>query len=300
MDAGVPGLTLAVDMQGAATGRPRDRKPWLVVPATLLVIGVLAAPLVLLFRYSLNRYDRIEFMIETVTLENYIAFFTDSFWQDVLLRTVHVAVLSTAITLVMALPVAYFIARAPARWKSALIMLVVFPLFIGNAVRAAGWMAVMGTGGFLNSSMLWLGVINAPVQILYTKTAVVVGIVAVVLPYMILSIQSVIETVDVSVEEAAQNLGASPLTTFRRIVLPLALPGVIAGTILVFILCMNAYATPVLLGGPRFHVMAPKVYEEITERANWPFGAALAFVLMFATLALTIASAWIVQRRYAR
>ena len=128
----------------------------------------------------------------------------------------------------------------------------------------------------------------------------VVGIVAVVLPFMILSIQAVIETVDPSVEEAARNLGATPMQTFRRIVLPLAMPGVIAGTILVFILCMNAYATPVLLGGPRFHMMAPKVYEEITENANWPFGAALAFILMIATLALTILSAWLVQRRYSR
>ena len=284
----------------AAGGRRPDRTPWLVAPATLLVAAVLAFPLVLLFRYSLNRYDRIEFMIEAVTPENYAAFLSDPFYQDVLLRTVEVAALSTAITLAMALPVAYFVARAPARWKSALIMLVVFPLFIGNAVRAAGWMAVMGTSGFLNQSLLWFGLTDEPIRILYTQTAVVVGIVAVVLPFMILSIQAVIETVDPSVEEAARNLGATPLQTFRRIVLPLAMPGVIAGTILVFILCMNAYATPVLLGGPRFHMMAPKVYEEITENANWPFGAALAFVLMIATLALTVLSAWIVQRRYAR
>ncbi len=299
MAAGVPRLSLALDT-GGASRRAADRTPWLALPALALVAAVLLAPLVLLFRYSLNRYDRIQFMIETVTLDNYVAFLADRFYQDVLWRTVEVAFISTAITLVMALPVAYHIARAPARWKSALIMLVVFPLFIGNAVRAAGWMAVMGTGGFINSGLLWLGLIGQPVQILYTKSAVVVGIVAVVLPFMILSIQSVIESIDVSVEEAARNLGASPFTTFRRIVLPLAMPGVIAGAILVFILCMNAYATPVLLGGPRFHMMAPKVYEEITENANWPFGAALAFVLMFATLGLTILSVWLVQRRYAR
>lgn len=271
-----------------------------MAPATALVAVVLLAPLVLLFRYSLNRYDRIEFMIEALSPENYLQFLGDPFYQDVLLRTVQVAALSTAITLVMALPVAYFIARAPARWKSALIMLVVFPLFIGNAVRAAGWMAIMGTQGFLNRALQWLGLTSEPLQILYTQTAVVVGIVAVVLPFMILSVQAVIETVDPAVEEAARNLGATPLQTFRRIVLPLAMPGVIAGAILVFILCMNAYATPVLLGGPRFHMMAPKVYEEITENANWPFGAALAFVLMIATLTLTILSAWLVQRRYAR
>ncbi|XWN30416.1 MAG: ABC transporter permease [Devosia sp.] len=287
-------------MSAADSPVGRDRSPFLIVPATLLVLVVLIFPIALLFRYSLNKHDRIEFMIEAFSLENYVRFFTDAFYIDVLLRTVEVAFLSTAITLVMALPVAYFIARAPARWKSALIMAVVFPLFIGNAVRAAGWMAVMGTGGFFNRSLEGLGIISEPIEILYTQTAVVIGIVAVVLPFMILSIQSVLETIEVSLEEAAQNLGATPFTAFRKVVLPLAMPGVIAGSILVFILCMNAYATPVLLGGPRFHVMAPKVYEQITEQANWPFGAALAFILMVATLALTIVSAWMVQRRYAR
>lgn len=272
----------------------------LVLPATVLVTVVLFLPLVLLFRYSFNTYDRYEFMLEAFTLSNYGAVFRDSFFRGVLWRTIQVAFLSTAITLVLAFPVAYFIARAPVRWKSALIMLVVFPLLVGNAVRAAGWMAVMGSKGFLNQGLMWLGLTDSPLEILYTPTAVVVGIVAVVLPFMILSLQSVLEGIEPSLEEAAQNLGAGPLTTFRRIVLPLALPGVIAGTILVFILCMNAYATPVLLGGPRFHVMAPQVYQQIVGQSNWPFGAALAFVLMTATLLLTLVSTWALQRRYRR
>jgi len=287
---------------GMSDGVPgqRARAPWLVVPATLLVAVILLFPLVLLFRYSLNRYDRLEFMIEAVSLENYARFFTDDFYRSVLWRTVEVAAISTAVTLVLALPVAYFVARAPAKWKSILIILTVFPLFVGNAVRAAGWMAVLGSRGFLNETLASMGLIGQPLELLYTKTAVIVGIVAVVLPFMILSIQSVMEGVDVSLEEAAQNLGASPLTAFRKVVLPLALPGVIAGSLLVFILCMNAYATPVLLGGPRFHVMAPKVYEQITGQSNWPFGAAMAFILMTATLVLTVLSTWLLQRRYAR
>lgn len=291
-------MTLAPNIVKAAPRRLPDQSAWLVLPAALLVLAILVGPLLVLFRYSLNRYDRTEFMIETFTLDNYITFLVDPFWRDVLGRTIELAVICTLITLILALPVAYFVARAPARWKSVLIMLVVFPLFIGNAVRAAGWMALLGAGGFLNSSLMGLGVTDGPVQILYTKTAVVIGVVAVVLPFMILSIQSVIDSIDGSLEEAARSLGASSLTTFRRIVLPLALPGIIAGTILVFILCMNAYATPVLLGGPRFHVMAPAVYEQITEMSNWPFGAATAFVLMGVTLALTVFSAWLVQRHY--
>lgn len=281
------------------------RRTWLgsvalAVPATLVVAAVLGLPLILLFRYSLNEYDRYDMMREALTGENYAMIFRDAFFRAVLLRTIAIAAISTVITLVLAFPVAYFIARAPARWKSLLIIGVVFPLLVGNLVRAAGWMAVMGNRGFLNQVLLGLGIIGEPLEILYTPVAVVTGIVAVVLPFMILTLQSVLENIDPSLEEAAGSLGARPFTTFRRIVLPLALPGVVAGATLVFILSMNAYATPVLLGGPRFHVMGPQVYQQIVGNSNWPFGAALAFILMTTTLVLTILSTTLVQRRYAK
>jgi putative spermidine/putrescine transport system permease protein len=278
----------------------RGRSFLLAVPATLLVATIIGLPLVLLFRYSLNQYDRYDMMREALTLDNYAAIFRDAFFRNVLLRTILVAAISTAVALMLALPVAYFIARAPARFKSALIILVVFPLLVGNLVRAAGWMAVMGNRGFVNQLLLGLGLIEEPLEILYTPTAVVIGIIAVVLPFMTLVLQSVLEQIDPSLEEAAGNLGARPFTAFRRVVLPLALPGVIAGTVLVFILCMNAYATPVLLGGPRFHMMAPQVYEQITGQSNWPFGGALAFILMATTLVLTVASTQLMQKSYAR
>src|SRR5438067_1756530 len=150
------------------------------------------------------------------------------------------------------------------------------------------------------ATLLVAMILEQPLEILYTPTAVVIGIIAVVLPFMTLTLQSVLEQIDPSLEEAAGSLGARPFTAFRRVVLPLAMPGVIAGSVLVFILCMNAYATPVLLGGPRFHMMAPQVYEQITGQSNWPFGGALAFILMGTTLALTVASTQLMQRSYAR
>ncbi len=132
---------------------------------------------------------------------------------------------------------------------------------------------------------------------MYTEAAVIFGIIAVNLPYMVLSLQSVIEGINRNVEEAAFSLGAGPFTMFRRVLLPLALPGVIAGTILSFILGMNAYATPVLLGGPQFKMMGPLVFGQF-QLNNWPFGSAIAFILMAATLILTAAANLIVQRRY--
>jgi putative spermidine/putrescine transport system permease protein len=298
--AAAPATAVPLPRAGREGGGSRVSDVGLAVPATLVVAAILGLPHVLLFRYSLNQYDRYDMMVEAFTLANYASIVQDAFFRSVLLRTIGIAAISTAITAVLAFPVAYFIARAPARWKSALIICVVFPLLVGNLVRAAGWMAVMGNRGFLNQALIGLGVIGEPMEILYTPAAVVTGIVAVVLPFMILTLQSVIENIDPSLEEAAGSLGARPLTTFRRVVLPLAMPGVVAGTALVFILCMNAYATPVLLGGPRFHVMGPQVYNQIVGQSNWPFGGALAFVLMGTTLVLTLISTTFIQRRYRR
>ena len=126
------------------------------------------------------------------------------------------------------------------------------------------------------------------------------GTTAVVLPYMILTLQSVLEGLDFSIEEAARNLGASFAQTLSRVVLPMAAPGIAAGTMLVFILCMNAYATPVLLGGTGITMMTPAIYDQIAKANNWPFGAVLSLVSMIVTFALALLSHWIIQRRYTK
>jgi putative spermidine/putrescine transport system permease protein len=268
-------------------------------PATLFVVAGLLLPLAILFRYSFNTIDRRRIMLETFSLDNYIKFFADPYYTGVLATTLRVAALCTLACLIMALPLAYVLARTQSRYKNVLIMLVVLPLFVGNAVRAAGWMVAFGSKGFLNVSLLEVGIISAPLQIMYTEVAVVVGIIAVNLPYMVLTLQSVIEGINRNVEEAAFSLGAGPVMMFRRVLLPLALPGILAGTILTFILGMNAYATPVLLGGPKFKMMGPLVYGQF-QLNNWPFGASVAFVLMTATLALTATANILVQRRFRR
>ena len=189
-------------------------------------------------------------MVEALTLQNYVLFFTDPYYTAAFARTLRVALIVTAGCLVFAFPLAYVLARTQSRVKHLLIMLVVLPLFVGNAVRAAGWMTVLGNKGFLNVSLQWLGITAEPVRFMYTELAVIVGIAAVNLPYVVLTLQSVIEGIDRAVEDAAFSLGAGPVTMARRVLLPLALPGFVAGAMFCFILTMNAYATPVLLGGP--------------------------------------------------
>ena len=271
----------------------------LVGPATVFVAAGLLVPLAILLRYSFNTMDPRRIMQETFALDNYVKFFADPYYTGVLWTTLRVAALCTLVCLVMALPLAYVLARTQTRFKNVLIMLVVLPLFVGNAVRAAGWMTIFGSKGFLNVTLMQLGIIHEPLEIMYTENAVVAGIIAVNLPYMVLTLQSVIEGINRNVEEAAFSLGAGPATMFRRVLLPLSLPGILAGTILTFILSMNAYATPVLLGGPKFRMMGPLIYGQF-QLNNWPFGASAAFILMTATLGLTATANILIQRRFRR
>ncbi len=271
----------------------------LIGPATVFVVAGLLLPLIILFRYSLNRFEPRRMMVEAFTLENYLKFFSDTYYTGIFWTTLRVAALCTLVCLIMGLPLAYVLARTQSRFKNVLIMLIVLPLFVGNAVRAAGWMTLFGSKGFLNVTLMEWGLVREPLEIMFTEGAVIAGVIAVNLPYMVLTLQSVIEGINRNVEEAAFSLGAGPLTMFRRVLLPLALPGILAGAILTFILGMNAYATPVLLGGPKFKMMGPLVFGQF-QLNNWPFGAAVAFVLMSATLILTATANIMVQRRYRR
>ena len=273
----------------------------LLSPSLILVLLLLLGPLLLLGRYSLNHFEPGQFMVEGLSLENYVRFFADPFYRGVLLRTIWISVLSTLVCLVAGLLPAYYIARVRSgKLKSLLLILVILPLFMGNAVRVAGWMVLLGDRGLVNAFLTAVGLADAPVQMLYTGTAVLVGIISVNLPFMIITLQSVIEGIDRPLEEAGLNLGANHLQMFRRVLLPLMMPGVVTGTVLCFILAMNAYATPLLIGGPKFQMMAPAVYDQITRSSNWPFGAALAFVLMATTLVLTVLSSWLMGRNSAK
>jgi putative spermidine/putrescine transport system permease protein len=269
----------------------------LVLPAGILVLALLVGPMLLLARISLNQYSPTQLMVEALTAENYTRALADPYYRDVMGTTLAVAGGCTLLALIIAFPAAYALARMQSRWKSLVVILTLFPLLVGNVVRAAGWLALLGRDGAINAGLGGLGLIGEPLEMLYTRGAVVVGILTVVAPYMILTLAAVIEGIPRAVEEAAAGLGAAPFTAFRRVVLPLALPGVAAGCVLVFILCMNAYATPVLLGGPRFKMMAPAVYDQFVRSTNWPFGAALALLLLAVTLGLTVLGSAMIGRR---
>ena len=274
--------------------------PALALPASLVVLFATVIPAILLFRYSFNHYDPSVLMQTAFTFENYVKFFSDKYFLAVLWTTIWMSFVCTALSLVLGFPLAWALARTQSRFKNLLLMGLIFPMLVGSVVRMVGWMVILGNSGFANTVFHALHFISHPLRILYTPLAVILGLTSFVLPYMVLTLQGVLEGIDFSIEEAAHNLGAGPVKTFVRIIGPVAAPGVAAGSMLVFILCMNAYVTPVLLGGTRVTMMAPTVYNQISHVSNWPFGAALALLLMITTLALALGSHWLIQRNYAK
>jgi putative spermidine/putrescine transport system permease protein len=165
-------------------------------------------------------------------------------------------------------------------------LLLLFPLMVSNVVRAYGWVAILGRRGVVNTGLGELGLIDAPLDLLYTTEAVVVGLMTILLPYMVISIANTLSALDRSLEEAAQSLGAGPVRTFVHVTLPLSTPGVASGTLLVFLLTLSAYVTIALLGGPRSKLLVSMIYDGVTA-FQWPHAAALAFVLLALALALT-------------
>jgi putative spermidine/putrescine transport system permease protein len=269
----------------------------MLTPSLVLVLLFLLVPLGLLMRYSFNAFVPGQFMVEALTAANYVQVIADPYYRNVLLTTVMMAGGVTLACLVLGFPVAQYLARSRSRYKSLLILAVIMPLFVGNAVRAAGWMVAFGQKGLLDSMLRVVGWGDGSFEIMYSTTAVFIGIVAVNLPFVVLTLQSVLEGINPSIEEASLSLGGSPFATWRLVTMPLAMPGIAAAAVLSLILAMNAYATPVLLGGPSFKMMAPVVADEVLAKNNWPMGAAVSFVLILVTVSLTIFMHVLLKRR---
>jgi len=258
----------------------------LAFPPLAMTLLFFVGPLVYLFWVSLHAASLSELYGHAITLHNYAAILTDSFYLTIIRRTLGVAAIILAISLLIGYPVAYFVALQPPRRRMFVLLLLLFPLMVSNVVRAYGWVAILGRRGVLNTSLLDLGLIDTPLDLLYTTGAVVIGLMTILLPYMVISIANTLSTLDRSYEEAAQALGAGPVRTFMHVTLPLSTPGVASGMLLVFLLTLSAYVTITLLGGPRSKLLVSMVYDSVTA-FQWPHAAALAFVLLALALVMT-------------
>lgn len=268
------------------------------MPSTLLVVVFMAMPLLYLLRYSFNDFVPGEFMVNGFTFANFITFFSDAYYLKGMATTLIMASLVTVVCILLSLPLANWMSRQRGNLKTLLLMAVILPLFISNAVRAAGWMVAFGQTGVLNYLLLKIGLIAQPLTIMQTPLAVFIGITAVNVPYVVLTLQSVFEGLDENIDYASASLGATPLQTFTLVRMPQIMPGLLAASVLSFILTMNAYATPVLLGGSSFRMMSPMIVTEILNQSNWPLGAALAFILLTVTVTISVLAGLFIRRRY--
>jgi len=258
----------------------------LSLPGSLWLLIFFLVPLGLLFFMSFGEKAVIDGQMSineidfTGTLSNYLRSF-DSLYLTIIWKSIWVSALATLLCMVIAYPIAFGICFAPERWKPLLLLLVILPFWINLLIRTYALIAVFRTQGYLNLALGWVGL--GPYDMLYNNFAVIFGLVYVYMPFMVLPLYATIERLDKSYLEASLDLGASQFRTFWKVTVPLTLPGIISGTILVFIPCLGSFLTPDLLGGANA-IMIGNVIERQFKAANdWPFGSALSFLLMYAT-----------------
>jgi putative spermidine/putrescine transport system permease protein len=270
--------------------RPGRRRLWplvqLLAPAVLVVGLFLVPPLVGILAGSVVQQKQ-----ETgpPSLANYARFLGDPYYLRTLLLTLKLSLVTTVSALVLGYVVAFYLVRS-LRSRTArrlAYLIVVAPLFTSSIVRSFGWMVGLGNNGFLNRWLLELGIVDRPLRLIFNETGVVIALTHILLPFMVLSIAAVLQNIDPALEEAAMDLGASRLTTFLTVTLPLSLPGVVAGSLIVFTLAMSAYVTPAVLSGGRLKVVPMLIYEQYISVFDWGFGAAMAMILLMLTLAIT-------------
>ena len=252
------------------------------------ILLALPASLALLFFFILPMvYILIRTLTENGTAD-FTEFFTDPFYLDILWTTIRVSLVSTAVSLLLGYPTAYYMARTTSRLKQAMVIVILFPFLVSAVVRSYGWMVILGTNGLLNQLLLGLGLISEPLKLLNTEAAVIIGMIHLLIPYMILSLVGVLQSIDPNVEYAAYSLGASPMTTFAKVIFPLSTPGIISGCVLVFTMSMTSYVTPKLLGGSKFRMMATMVVQEINVNFDWGAASAISYILLAVILAVQV------------
>lgn len=263
----------------------RPKRNWpvltqLLAPATLALALFFVVPLLWLLRMSFNRGGGGGVVEQAFTAENYLRFFTDPFYLQLVLRTLVLGVLVTVLTLLVTYPIALFLSRTRSRWRGVLVALLVAPLLTSVVVRTYGWLVLLGSDGLVNGALVAVGFVDAPLELVNNRVGVVIGLVEILMPYMALGLLSGFGRLGPDIEDAAMSLGAGPVRTFLRVTLPLSLPGVATGCLLVFVLAISSFVTPQLLGGGRFFVMATEIYDQATATLNWPFASAISFVLL--------------------
>ena len=268
------------------------RRAALIAVPYLWLLVLFLVPFLIVFKISLSDIalaippytptmrDGLAEMISQLDFENFVFLTQDDLYWKAYLSSLQIAILSTFLTLCVGYPIAYGMARAPEEWRATLMMLVILPFWTSFLIRVYAWMGILSTEGLLNQFLGWLGVIDSPLTILNTNVAVYIGIIYTYLPFMILPIYAALDRMDVSLEEAAQDLGCSRLQAFWLVTVPLSRSGIIAGCFLVFIPALGEFVIPSLLGGSGTLMIGKVLWEEFFNNRDWPVASAVAVILL--------------------
>jgi len=260
---------------------PRMRRPvvlLLLLPATALFAVFFLMPLAVLALNSFYDYSRMAGIIETFTPRHYQAILGDLYYLEILGRTLRLALLSALAALALGYPIALYLTVAPPAQRAWIILAVLSPLLVSVIVRTFGWLIILGPNGLVDAALGAVGLDVPP--LLHTETAVVIGLANVLMPFLVLSVATSLQAIDPAVPLAAATLGASPLRVFLSVTLPLSLPGVVSGLLIVFSLASSSFVTPSLLGGANYKVLSTMIYQQALVLQNWPFAAAFAVTLV--------------------
>lgn len=272
--------------------------PALTAPALGLYALVLATPLVLMAFLSFRTGTGPD--AAGFTIAHYAEVLGDGYFWGIYGRTLAMSLIVTAVSLLLGVPEAYILYRMQAPWRGFFLLLVLAPLLVAVVVRTLGWALLLGPSGPVAQALSGLGLVSGPVTLLQTMAGVVIALVHVLVPFVVIAVWANLQRCDPDALRAAESLGAGQLTVFARIVLPQIVPGALSAAVVVFSLAATAFATPAIVGGRRFKVVATAAYEEFLGSMNWPLGSALAVLLLLASVAVVVGINRAVERKYAQ
>lgn len=218
------------------------------------------------------------------SLSKYIDFLKDEYYLTILMRTLKISIISTVVCIILGTPTAYYISRCNKKWRSLLIAISIFPLLTNSVVRSFAWINILGKNGVINTLLMKIGLIKEPITLLYTEFSIIIGTIYLFLPLMIITVVGVMENIDNDMMEAAESLGANRITAFLKVVLPMSLPGIIVGGVLVFTGALTAYTTPQLLGGNKNLVLATFIYQKAMSVGDWTGASVIATIMIIITV----------------
>jgi len=261
---------------------------WAIAPAALLFVLFFILPFGVMALLSVLSGNPVSNPNVTFTWRHYNRLFDSDLYFDALVATMRIGAVTTIISLLIGYPLAHWMARMRSRFGHALLLMaVIAPLLTGIVVRTFAWMTLLSDRGVINTTLQWLGF--APLPLMYNEFGVIVGLVHIYVPFMVLTLVGVIGRIDRTLEEAARGLGAGRFRTFLEVTLPLSMPGILAGSLLVFALAISAYVTPVVLGGNSVLTLPMLIYQQVSASFNLGFAGALGVVLLAVSLALVFA-----------